>query len=132
MSTYKGSCKCGKSQFQIVGEIKKVVNCHCNQCRKMNSTSVSTYGVVLENEFELTSGKLSTFTLKENAEKHFCGNCGTAIYNRNPRLQGLVLVYLYSIDADNIPEPHVNVFCESKLDWLDHVYEIPSFEQHAG
>ncbi|ENM5772496.1 GFA family protein [Vibrio mimicus] len=132
MSEYKGSCKCGEIQFRIVGEIKKVVNCHCNQCRKMNSAPVSTYGVVLDTEFEVTNGKLCVFKLKENAEKHFCNHCGTAIYNKNPRFLGLALVYLYSLDTDNLPEPQVNVFCESKLDWLDNLVEIPSFAQHVG
>jgi len=98
----------------------------------MNSTPVSTYGVVLETEFEVTNGKLSVFKLKENAEKHFCSHCGTAIYNKNPRFPGLALVYLYSLDTDNLPEPQVNVFCESKLDWLDNLVEIPSFAQHVG
>ncbi|WP_038177889.1 GFA family protein [Vibrio rhizosphaerae] len=132
MNHYSGSCKCGEIQFQLTGDIKKVVNCHCNQCRKMNSMPVSTYGVVLENEFALTTGELSAFTLKENAVKHFCGHCGTAIYNKNPRLPGLALVYLYSLDSDHLPEPQVNVFCESKLNWLDNLGEIPNFEQHMS
>ncbi len=64
---FLGSCNCGNVQFKVDGDVKRIVNCHCNLCRKMNGSAFSTYVVVLESDFKLTSGSLSFFDVSENA-----------------------------------------------------------------
>ncbi|GLT16545.1 hypothetical protein GCM10007938_03210 [Vibrio zhanjiangensis] len=124
-----GSCNCGAIKYQISGTIKKIVNCHCNLCRKMNGSAFSTYAAVLQSGFELISGQLGCFKVSENARKYFCNQCVTPIYNMSSNYTGLNIVHLGSLDCAEILEPEVNIYDESKLQWLTDIGQLPTFEK---
>lgn len=132
MSSIKGSCNCKAVTYQVLGDIKKVVNCHCNLCRKMNGSAFSTYAAVLTSDFTMLSGELKSHKVSENATKHFCGECGTPIYNTNPKLAGLNILHLGSLDLSSELVPDVNIHCESEISWSKSVNSIPSIGQGIG
>ncbi len=129
MNQLAGSCNCGDIQYEVTGLVKKVLNCHCNLCRKMNGAAFSTYAVVLASDFNLLAGQLKHHQVSENATKHFCGKCGTPVYNSNPKFAGLNILHIGSLDCvlDRVPE--VNIYCDSKLAWLDAVNDIPQMSE---
>jgi hypothetical protein len=131
MDKISGSCNCGAVTYEISNNIKRVVNCHCSMCRKMNGSSFSTYVVVPDTSFTLISGEanLSGHAVSQNATKSFCNICGTPIYNLNPKYQGLKILHLGSLDNAQLYRPEANIFCDTKLDWLDGISTITSFEQ---
>ncbi|KXF81923.1 GFA family protein [Enterovibrio coralii] len=118
-----GSCNCQSVSFEVSGDIKNVVNCHCGLCRGMNGTPFSTYAVVVESDFRLISGELSLYSATESAEKYFCGKCGTPIYNRNSKYSGLNMVYFGTLKSRDTLAPAVNIFGESKVDWLSGILD---------
>ena len=127
-----GKCSCNGVQFQIdLDQLKSIVNCHCNSCRGMNGSAFSTYAAVLEEGFTLTHGKdlLQSHSISEQAKKHFCSRCGTPIYNANPKYKGFKIVYLGTLPDLAHMTPKANIFCESKLEWVDHLSAIKSFLQ---
>lgn len=132
MENLHGSCQCGQVKFEVLAEINRVVNCHCNRCRKMNSAALSTYGVIPEDKLSIISGQLNSYRFKEGAHKHFCGDCGTAIYNKNARYTGLVMIYICTLDNNVLPKPTVNIYCDTQLHWLEKISAIPSYQQHSG
>ncbi|MBO1255004.1 GFA family protein [Alteromonas sp. 5E99-2] len=125
----KGSCNCKSVSFSCGQEIRAIVNCHCNLCRKMNGASFSTYVVVAENELVLESSSLTSFKVSEHATKHFCHLCGTPIYNTNPKLPGLAILHLGAIDSDIEIQPAMNTYCESQLGWVNQIKDLHSFEK---
>ncbi|WP_084164363.1 GFA family protein [Rheinheimera texasensis] len=125
----EGSCNCKSVQFSSSYEIRAIVNCHCNLCRKMNGSAFSSYVVVAEEGFILKSGVLKAVQVSENASKSFCDNCGTPIYNQNPKLAGLKILYLGSIDNAPNLKPAINIYCESQLQWVNQIATLPNFEQ---
>lgn len=129
MTKLTGSCHCGTTRYEVVGDVISVVNCHCNMCRKMNGSAFSTYVAVSDDDFKLLSGDLKTHKVSERAEKSFCGMCGTPIFNSNPKYAGLKILHLGSLDDSSNLEPGVNIYCESRLDWLGKLPEIASLEQ---
>lgn len=129
MSDFSGSCSCGAIRYRVEGEIKSVVNCHCNMCRKMNGSAFSTYVAVVDDDFELLSGQPASHQVSENATKRFCGDCGTPIYNSNPKYAGLKILHLGSIDDSLDIEPRANIYCESQLGWPDRLSEISKLPQ---
>ncbi|GLS92040.1 hypothetical protein GCM10007916_31100 [Psychromonas marina] len=128
MSHIKGSCNCESVKFQISGDIKKTLNCHCKLCRKMNGAVFSTYAVVLTSDFSLLTGKLNSFKVSESATKHFCGKCGTPIYNTNPKFAGLNILHFGSLDLSPELVPDVNIYCESEITWAKSLNTIPSLQ----
>ena len=129
MSNLAGSCNCGEIRFVVNGDVRTVVNCHCNLCRKMNGSAFSTYVVVLGSEFSLESGELQTIRVSEQATKSVCERCNTPIYNENPKYQGLRMLHLGSVDDPVDLEPQVNIYCESQLDWLSGVTGLTNMDQ---
>ncbi|NRB70113.1 MAG: GFA family protein [Vibrio sp.] len=126
-----GSCQCKSVQFRVTGDFKRIVNCHCTLCRKMNGAAFSTYVAILTTDFDLISGNLASCDVTENARKHFCGQCGTPIFNSNPRYAGLNILHLGSLDTESPQElkPEVNIYDESKVSWLDYLSDLPAFKK---
>ena len=125
----EGSCNCKKVTFTASDEVKAIVNCHCNLCRKMNGGAYSTYVVVKEDGFQLDTGTVKSVQASENASKSFCEDCGSPIYNENPKLAGLKILYLGAIDSEVEYKPALNIYCESQLSWVNDIETLPSMPQ---
>jgi hypothetical protein len=125
-----GSCGCGSVKFKLRAEILNIVNCHCKMCRSHNGTSFSTYAVLPHSALEVTIGKdlVNRYTAG-SAQKHFCGKCGTPLFNLNEKYPGVCMIYAGTLDSSDRIAPKINVWCESKLAWLDTLSEITSMPQ---
>ena len=95
----------------------------------MNGSAFSTYAAVLQSNFELISGKLASFKVSENARKHLCHQCATPIYNSSSNYVGLNILHIGSLDSVDELIPEVNIYGESKLQWLSRISELPTFDQ---
>lgn len=129
MQKFSGSCVCGDAKYEVTGDIRTVVNCHCNFCRKMNGSAFSTYVVVSDQHFNLLQGELKINQVTEKSTKSTCSTCSTPLFNANPRLAGLKILHLGSIDDISSIRPQLNIYCESKRDWLDEIGSIKSLDQ---
>ena len=95
----------------------------------MNGSVFSTYAAVLQSDFELISGELASFKVSKNARKHFCRQCATPIYNNSSNYVGLNIVHFGSLDSTEGLVPEVNIYVESKLQWLSRICELPTFDK---
>ncbi len=129
MSNLSGSCNCGSITYDVTGKVRSVVNCHCGICRKMNGSAFSTYVAVADEDITITGDCLQCHNVTESAKKHFCKKCGTPIFNSNPKYSGLKILHLGSLDSPLDFAPNVNIYCESRLDWLHHLPDITSLEK---
>jgi hypothetical protein len=129
MSNFSGCCNCGEIKYQVTGKIAKVVNCHCNLCRKMNGSAFSTYAIVSESDFMLLSGKLNIHKVSENAKKYFCGICGTPIFNSNPKYPEVKILHFGTLNLSSKLMPEINIYCESEVHWIRKINELPSIKQ---
>ena len=126
----KGTCHCKLVEFELNGDPKLVVNCHCDDCKKRNGSAYSTYMAVQQNELNIVKGadSITGYTIENVGEKHFCANCGTPIYNNNYRYPGLYMVFYGAVNSDGNLTPSFNVFCENKHKWVDTISDIQSFQ----
>ena len=127
---YSGNCACGGIKFEIEKTKGNVVNCHCNKCRELNGGPFSTYFVVPEKRFKLIEGRelLKSYSPSEKAVKNFCGNCGTPIFNLNLKYPTLKIVYYGGINFLEEKKPNMNIFCQSKLSWVEIDTELANYE----
>jgi hypothetical protein len=126
-----GSCLCHKVQYVIKGEIKSVVNCHCNKCKKMTGSAFAAIAVVAEQHLEITAGQdqLRSYAISEGSTKHFCGSCGSPIYNAHVKYPGHYMLQVGTLDDPAGVTPAVNIFCESMLPWLKGIAGLTGFAQ---
>lgn len=130
MSESPGGCKCGQIQYRVSGPTLQVVACHCAMCRSMTGAPISSYVVVREEDFSVTSGNdgLASYTVTERTKRHFCTNCGTPIFNSNPHTyKDLTMVYLGTVQGHETLVPRIGIYCESKLPWLSISESVRSF-----
>lgn len=126
-----GACHCGAVRYDISGPVRAVVNCHCDSCRKRSGAPYSTYCVVAQEDLEIVQGQesLATYRVAEGSEKRFCAKCGSPLYNMNKRYPGVYVVYYGTLSEPSGLVPAVNVYCESKLPWVDTISGLRSFEK---
>ena len=127
----EGSCHCGKVNFELEDNPKFTVNCHCDDCKKRNGSAFSTYLGIAEKDLRITKGEkyLRKYEVENSGEKYFCSECGTPIYNKSYRIPGLYLVLYGVLFQPDKYIPSFNVFCSTKLEWVDDIKNITSFQE---
>lgn len=83
MKSYKGSCHCGRVQFEVVTDLDKAVECNCSICTKKGVL----HHRVAPEQFTLLSGSdaLTLYQFDSKIAKHwFCKYCGIHPFS-NPR-----------------------------------------------
>ncbi len=81
MSTYEGSCHCGRTRFEVKGELDHVRVCNCSICRKRGALNfrVPRENLRLSTAWDdLTLYQWGSFT----AEDYFCPTCGILPFRR--------------------------------------------------
>lgn len=130
MSKLNGACYCGAVRYSVAGDVKRIVNCHCNMCRTMNGTAFSSYAIVNHAELVITQGQdaVSEYAVTDTGIKHYCSECGSPLFNTNIEKYGdYAMLYLGTLGNSNeLPEP-INIFHEDRLVWTDSVAGLTSF-----
>ena len=127
----KGACGCGSVKYQLSSDIKNIVNCHCTMCRAHNGSAFSTYAALPFKSLEIVAGEqyVQKYSASESAQKYFCGRCGTPMFNLNEQYAGVCMIFLGTLEQAQYLVPKINVWCQSKLAWVDAVEDIASLEQ---
>ncbi len=130
MDENTGSCGCGQVQLKLNADVLNTVNCHCDMCRSHNGAAFSTYAALPLNALEFTQGDdlISEYAFG-TAKKHFCGHCGTPIFNTNSQYPGACMLYLGMLANHKALTPAVNAWCESQLSWVNEISSIHSLQQ---
>lgn len=76
-----GRCLCGGVRYAVWGELRPVINCHCERCRRftghhMASTSARLDEITVEDEGAL----LTWFFPVPEAGYGFCSRCGSSLF----------------------------------------------------
>jgi hypothetical protein len=128
-----GACSCGAVKYRSDADLRRVVNCHCNMCRKMNGGAFSSYAVIPRKLLVLSgSDNLAEYQVTAAARKYFCKKCGTPIFNTNEKYPGACMIYLGSLEGGANHEPSINVFSESMLGWVESIGSIARTDQRAS
>lgn len=125
----RGSCLCGRAVYEVSGDIRGVVLCHCSRCRKGRSAAHGTNLFFKNADFRWIRGRDEVECFKvpdaHSFVNCFCRTCG-GILPRREVDPTLVSVPAGSLDA--IPEglagaieEKLHIFVGSKASW----YEIP-------
>jgi hypothetical protein len=131
-SGVSGACTCGSIKYHANADLRRIVNCHCNMCRKMNGSAFSSYAVI-PRKLLVVSGdeNLAAYQVTNSARKHFCRECGTPIFNTNEKYPGACMIYLGTLDGSGSHLPSLNIFSESMLGWVDSIGSMARVAQRA-
>lgn len=125
----EGSCLCGNIQYQVEIYPDKVLNCHCQFCRKAHGADYATMAVANASSLVLDDqyGQLKEHQSGAGGYRAFCSACGTRLMNYSPDKISFFCVTLSTLDTplDIKPSAHINM--ESKASWCEPSEGIPQF-----
>jgi hypothetical protein len=86
-----------------------------------------------EADFSLTQGEPVTFNSSGTALRSFCGTCGTGLYYRNAEfLPGIVDIQSVTLDDPESLPPRIQIQVADRLNWMEDLGAIPSFDRYPG
>jgi hypothetical protein len=89
--TLSGKCLCESVTYEITGEARDVVNCHCSRCRRHTGHFMAATATEVEN-LEISGDTLRWYDATETVQYGFCGNCGSTLFWRSGRRPDLVSI----------------------------------------
>jgi hypothetical protein len=80
-SVAHGRCLCGGIRYAVRGELRDVINCHCERCRQFTGHHMATTSAALEDiSIEDADSLLRWFFPVPEAGYAFCSRCGSSLF----------------------------------------------------
>lgn|SRR5690606_11228547 len=127
---YNGQCLCGAIRYQLSGAPVAVALCHCNDCRRSAGAPAVAWAMFPEQALVVTQGQPKTINSSGAAMRSFCPDCGTGLFYRNAEnLPGIVDVQSATLDDPDALPPSIQIQVAERLQWMQHVHELPEIER---
>jgi hypothetical protein len=128
-SSYQGGCLCGRVRYTAKDPVMSVL-CHCTHCQKTSGSAFSTNVLVADANFTL-SGTTKAFHDKgdsgKSLDRHFCPECGSALFTRAEALPNLTIVKAGSLDDPSWVQPASQIYCDSSQAWVKGSLDMKAF-----
>ena len=114
-----GHCGCGAVQFEIAKPLPGAAYCHCTRCQRRSGTAAQASAKIEPGSLDLKAGKehLRDWTPPGGLSKTFCGECGSALFGRDPETGEISIVRLGAIDGDPGIRPQAHQFVAYAAPW---------------
>lgn len=125
-----GRCHCGAIVYSFRGGVRHSSVCHCTDCRRCaGATGVAWIGVAAD-DFALEQGEPVLYHSSADAQRFFCGACGTGLWYTNENaLPGLVDIQTATLDAPEEFPPQSHVQMADALAWEEDLPGLSRFER---
>jgi len=126
-----GGCLCGAVRYEITGTMRRVVYCHCSQCRKTSGHYVAATAVALDDLNIVADSGLTWYASSEIADRGFCHCCGSSLFWR-PAHGRYMAVMAGAIDAPTGLTSKEHIYVADAADYYAICDGLPQFDgNHA-
>ena len=119
---YEGGCQCGNVRYQVTGEPRQVVACHCTDCQRQSGSAFGMTMVVDEAVFRITRGEPAIYRSVSSSGRAkigaFCADCGTRVYHQPEWRKGTISVKPGTLDDTKWLQPQLHLWTRSKQPWV--------------
>lgn len=128
-----GRCHCGAVVYEFQGGPVHASVCHCEDCRRCSGAASVGWMAVKADDFSLRQGEPAIYRSSPDAERAFCGQCGTGLYYSNENvLPGLVDIQIATLDDPEAFPPQLHVQMADALGWEATLGDLPKFDRYPG
>ena len=125
----KGSCDCQGVVFELIGELRDVVFCHCSQCRKTSGHYWAATQVPKVNLNLIKATSLSWYDSSDKARRGFCSVCGSSMFYERKGIDK-ISVSAGSLEIPTSLDRMRHIYVTSKGDYYDISDDLPQFEEY--
>jgi hypothetical protein len=107
---YRGTCFCGKVEFEATGAPAVMGYCHCDDCKSWSAAPINAFSLWPPDSIRITKGEahVGSFHQSEQAYRKFCKTCGGHLMTDHPAMK-LVDVYANILHGfTHTPTMHVH------------------------
>ena len=114
-----GGCGCGGVRWALSEPPAGASYCHCRRCQRRTGAAAAAGAQIVAGSFRITAGDDLIRAWKPDGgfEKHFCGECGSALFSRSPEDPDRVSPRLGSFDSDPGVRPSARQFVDYAAVW---------------
>ncbi|MDM3871904.1 GFA family protein [Porticoccus sp. W117] len=116
MKTLTGSCMCGDVRYEVTGECREVVACHCVECRKSSGHYTAATATRPENLKLLGDDGLKWYRSSPKAQRGFCQNCGSTLFWK-PDSGDRISIFAGSLDGQTGLQMTSHIYSQEKGDY---------------
>jgi hypothetical protein len=131
-----GACHCGAIQFRAEVDPSQVLVCHCADCQTLTGSAFRVNAPAAFVSFKLTAGTPKTYTkVAESGAKRlqgFCGDCGTPLYAVAAINPERIFLRWGAIHQRHALHPTVQIWCQSKADWVNALAALSGSDQQQA
>lgn len=113
----KGSCNCGSVTWEVQGEMRPIVACHCSQCRKQSGLYFAATAAE-DKDLTINGDVLKWYKASPDASRGFCGTCGSSLFWKHDE-EDFTSILAGSIDGVSGLEIARHIYVGDKPDWYD-------------
>ncbi|MCX2722173.1 GFA family protein [Roseibium salinum] len=114
----KGTCRCGRTSFEISAPPLATAACHCRGCQQMSSSAYSLSAIMPAPAFRVSEGTPEKGGLQgPRADHFFCPHCKTWMFTRIPGYDDIVNVRSTLLEDLGWSEPFIETMTAEKLPW---------------
>jgi hypothetical protein len=127
-----GSCLCGDVAFEIHGAPLRMVNCHCEACRRAASAAYASNLFVAARLFCWIRGESQVVSYRlpgtPSFATAFCRRCGSDL-PRVSRGEAVVIVPAGALDGDPAIRPDAHACVGEKATWFEITDNLPQYAE---
>jgi len=127
ISQIHGKCFCEKYRYTIRGELKRVVHCHCNNCRRSVGAPFVTWIVIKWDQYSIQPEPKS-HTAKNKAIRTFCEECGTSLTYAHPNRSDFIDITAGTVNHPDSLNPDWHIWGKHKVEWVRMNDHLPFYD----
>jgi hypothetical protein len=114
-----GGCGCGAVRFEVSEPLLGAHYCHCTRCQRRTGAGAAASARAKPGSFRIVSGEehVRVWAPEGGFEKGFCGNCGSALFARDPDDHDVMGARLGTFDTDPGVRPSAHQFTAYAAPW---------------
>jgi hypothetical protein len=127
-TTSSGHCLCGAVDYKVSGELRPVICCHCEQCRRTSGHFVAATACRPEQLTIVGEENIKWYRSSAAAERGFCQNCGSNLFWK-PAHGGHWSIWAGSLDRPTGLQASQHIYVHMKSDYYELDDGLPQFAE---
>ena len=127
MTDAEGGCFCGAIRYRVAGESIDAGYCHCRMCRRAAGAPVLAWGSWPQDRFRWLRGEPTVLASSADAQRLFCGRCGTHVLFRDATEPEIAEVSLATLDDPSAARPRHHIWTASRIPWFELADALPRY-----